>query len=194
MEKFNVYVFLFEGFADWEIAYLMPELKKSEKINLKTFTIDGLPIFSMGGLKVYPDISVDDVNFGNSSNLIILPGGEAWGKNEIKGIDDILENFYNNGFPIAAICAATTYLGKKGFLDAVNHTSNDLSYLKAMVPNYKGEDYYQFELAISDKNIITASGISSLEFAREIFKKVNLYDDASIEKWYQLFKNGVWVD
>ena len=27
----NVYIFLFDGFSDWEIAYLTPELKKAKK-------------------------------------------------------------------------------------------------------------------------------------------------------------------
>lgn len=27
----NIYIFLFDGFSDWEIAYLTPELTKSEK-------------------------------------------------------------------------------------------------------------------------------------------------------------------
>jgi hypothetical protein len=42
MDIKNIYIFLFDGFSDWEIAYLAPELKKSEKINLKYFSIDGL--------------------------------------------------------------------------------------------------------------------------------------------------------
>jgi len=33
----NVYIFLFNGFSDWEIAYLTPELRKSEKNSLKIF-------------------------------------------------------------------------------------------------------------------------------------------------------------
>jgi putative intracellular protease/amidase len=76
MTRYNVYVFLFEGFADWEIAYLMPELKKSEKINLKTFTIDGSSITSMGGLKIAPDFSLAELET-NENSLLVLPGGDA---------------------------------------------------------------------------------------------------------------------
>jgi putative intracellular protease/amidase len=188
----NVYVFLFDGFSDWEVAYFMPELKKSEKINLKTFTIDCASITSMGGLKISPDFSLAEVEMGESS-LLVLPGGTAWEKGEITGIDNLVKTFYENNNAIAAICAATTYLGEKGYLDGIKHTSNDLNYLKALAPNYKGENNYQSELAVTDKNIITACGIASLEFAREIFRKVNLYDENHIEKWYQLFKNGIWM-
>jgi len=44
MDTENVYVFLFDGFSDWEIAYLAPEIKKSKKTDLKYFTIDGSEI------------------------------------------------------------------------------------------------------------------------------------------------------
>ena len=192
MKRFNVYIFLFEGFADWEIAYLMPELKKSEKINLKTFTIDGSSITSMGGLKITPDFSLTEVEAIENS-LLVLPGGNAWEKGEITGIDDLVKTFYERNYTIAAICGPTFYLGEKGFLDEIKHTSNDLNYLKAVAPHYKGENNYQFEPAVTGKNIITASGISSIDFAREIFRKVNLYDENLIEKWYQLFKNGIWA-
>lgn len=192
MTQFNVYVFLFDRFSDWEVAYFMPELKKSKEINLKTFTIDGSSITSMGGLKVSPDFSVKEVEVSENS-LLVLPGGNAWEKGEITGINDLVKKFYEINNTIAAICAATIYLGEKGYLDEIKHTSNDLNYLKVIAPNYKGEKNYQSELAVIDKNIITANGIASIEFAREIFRKVNLYDESHIEKWYQLFKNGIWM-
>jgi hypothetical protein len=44
------------------------------------------------------------------------------------------------------------------------------------------------------KNIFTASGIAPVEFAREIFIRLEIYEPAMVEKWYQLFKNGVWKD
>lgn len=192
MTQFNVYVFLFDGFADWEVAYLMPELKKSEKVNLKTFTVNGSSITSMGGLKILPDFSLAEVEPLKSS-LLILPGGYAWEKGEVTEIDDLVKKIYDNNGIIAAICAATIYLGEKGFLDSVKHTSNDLSYLRSVAPHYKGDSNYQFELAVTDKNIITAGGISSIEFAREVFRTVNLYDEKHLEQWYQLFKNGIWT-
>jgi hypothetical protein len=49
-------------------------------------------------------------------------------------------------------------------------------------------------LAITDENIITAKGIAPIEFAREIFIKLNLFNDNDINKWFQLFKNGIWSE
>lgn len=193
MDTENVYVFLFNGFSDWEIAYLTPELKKSKKTDLKYFTIDGSEITSVGGLKITPDLSIEQLNLDNIS-VLVLPGGNAWEEKPIKGIDKLVETLHSKNKTIAAICAATTFLGQKGYLDNVKHTSNALDYLKHMAPEYKGEKKYQSYFSVTDKNIITANGISPIEFAREIFKKTKLHNQKDIEKWFQLFKNGIWAE
>jgi len=193
MDIKNIYILLFDGFSDWEISYLAPELKKSEKINLKYFSIDGLEINSVGGLKITPDLSIKELNLDNTTALI-LPGGSAWEKKSIKGIDKLVETLYSQNKIIAAICSATTFLGEKGYLDNIKHTSNAIDYLKFIAPEYKGEKKYQSDLAVTDKNIITANGFSPIEFSREIFKSINLKSEEDIEKWFQLFKNGIWTE
>lgn len=50
MKKKKIYVFLFNGFSDWEIAYLTPEIKKNEDFELIYFSKGGNSISSMGGL------------------------------------------------------------------------------------------------------------------------------------------------
>jgi hypothetical protein len=76
----------------------------------------------------------------------------------------------------------------------VNHTSNVRGFLKAISPEYQGESLYSDQRAVTDRNIITASGVAPVEFAREIFMKLKIFDEATIEKWFQLFKNGVWIE
>jgi len=191
--KKKIYVFLFDGFSDWEISYLTPEINKSELFELVYFSKDGKTISSMGGLQIRPTTSLNEIN-SKDIDMLILPGGPAWEKGEIKEIDNITKNLFENGKSIAAICAATTYLGQLGILNEIKHTSNDLNYLKGIAPNYCGEKNYQNSLAVRDKNILTANGIASIEFAREIFKTIELYDDGYIEKWFQLFKNGIWSE
>ena len=189
--KTQIFIFLFDGFADWEIAFISPELNKSEKFEVIYFSKDGKPVTSMGGLSVTPDISLTDVNTDNV-DMLILPGGTAWETGGNKEINELVKTLNQNDRSIGAICAATTYLGQKGILDNLKHTSNDLSYLKGTAPQYTGDDYYVNELAVSDKNIITANGIGPIEFAREVFKKVDLYDETQLDAWFQLFKHGIW--
>ncbi|NME72980.1 type 1 glutamine amidotransferase family protein [Flammeovirga aprica] len=189
----KIYVFLFDGFSDWELAYLTPEINKSEQFELIYFSVDGKFVKSMGGLQVKPTSSFKEIDTRNVE-LLILPGGTVWEKREINAIDNLLKELVDNEKSIAAICGATFYLGQLGLLDNVLHTSNDLGYLKAVVPEYNGQGKYQNQLALTDKNIITANGIAPIEFAVEIFKKIQLKPDDEIEKWFQLFKNGIWSE
>jgi len=191
--KRKIFVFLFNGFADWEISYLTPEIKKSGEFELVYFSQDGNAVESMGGLRVSPGIALKDIK-REEVEMLILPGGTAWEKNENNFLDPLVNNLFKAGKSIAAICAATTYLGQKGCLDNVKHTSNDLGYLKAFAPGYRGEQNYINSVAITGQHVITANGIAPVEFAREIFQKLKLHGDDDIEKWFQLFKNGIWSE
>jgi len=193
MKNKKIIVFLFNGFSDWEIAYLTPEIRKSEEFDLVYFSADGSSVSSMGGLRILPDVSLAEINAEDVS-MLILPGGTAWDKGENTEIDRLTKTLFDKKRTIAAICAATTYLAKLGFLDHMKHTSNDLYYLKQMVPHYAGDRYYLNSLAVTDEQVITAKGIAPIEFAREIFEKIELYSKPDIEKWFQLFKNGVWSE
>ena len=189
--KKKIFVFLFDGFSDWEISYLTPEINKNEQFDLVYFSENGELLTSMGGLRIKPTSSLEKLKI-DDINMLILPGGTAWEKGEITGIDELTKSVFEKGKPVAAICAATTYLGQLGLLNNLKHTSNDLNYLKVIAPNYCGDKNYQNSLATTDKNLITAKGIAPIEFAREIFKIIELHSYDGIEKWFQLFKNGIW--
>ncbi len=187
----NIYIYLFDGFSDWELSYLTPEINKDANFNLCFFSDDGQSVKSMGGLQISPTHGLAEVKT-SEVEMLILPGGTAWEKGEITSIHDLVHDLNQNKKSIAAICAATNYLANLGFLDKIEHTGNDLNYLKAVAPNYKGEQFYQQKLAVSSNNIITASGIAPIEFAKEVFTKIELFPAEQIEAWYNLFKHGIW--
>lgn len=189
----NIFIFLFDGFSDWEIAFLTPEIKKSSDFQIIYFSKDGNPVSSMGGLRVSPETSLTAIQPGDVE-MLILPGGTAWEKGENDFMDTFVKSVFDNGKTVAAICAATGYLANKGLLNQLKHTSNDLYYLKAVAPHYTGEQHYTGSPAETGQNLITANGIAPIEFAREIFRKLNLYNETNIEKWFQLFKNGIWSE
>lgn len=197
----KIFIFLFEGFSDWELAYLTPEINKSKDSNnhssnshdLIYFSIDGDAVQSLGGMHVVPDMSLEEIAT-EDIRLLVLPGGSAWEKGENQELNSLVQTLYAKQAPIAAICAATVYLGQLGILDKSPHTSNDLNYLKALAPQYQGESFYRQDPAIHGQNLITASGIAPIEFAQKVFEELELYPPAKIEKWYQLFKHGVWSE
>lgn len=189
----KIFVYLFNGYSDWEIAYLSPEIKKSSLFDLVYFSTDGKPIESMGGLRVIPEMSLAEIRIDDIC-MLILPGGTAWEKRENTEIDQLVKTLFVKGITIAAICGATEYLAQQGLLNQLKHTSNNLGYLKMVAPEYLGDDNYIDSLAVTDKNIITAKGVAPIEFAREVFTVIELYSDKDTEKWFQLFKNGIWSE
>ncbi|MGL5683734.1 MAG: DJ-1/PfpI family protein [Marinifilaceae bacterium] len=187
----KIYIYLFEGFSDWEIAYLTPELVKSSDYELVYFSNNGNPLLSMGGLNVTPNISLAEVTV-NDAAILILPGGTAWQQNMNKEINALITQMNNSHKPIAAICGATAHLVQFDIFAHVKHTSNALEYLKWIAPHYVNEANYVDAPAVTDGNIITASGIAPIEFAYEIFKLLNLKSAEELDKWFQLFKYGIY--
>jgi putative intracellular protease/amidase len=193
MTEKNVYVFLFNGYSDWEISYATPEILNSRKYGIKTFSMDGGNVISMGGLNVHPDKALTEIDTDNMA-LLILPGGTAWEERKLNEIVTFVHSVKSKNIPIGAICGATLFLADTGILNNIKHTSNAKDYLMAMSPGYKGGNNYQDVGAVCNDNIITASGIAPIEFAREIFLKLEIYEPAMIEKWFQLFKHGIWAN
>jgi putative intracellular protease/amidase len=92
--------------------------------------------------------------------------------------------------PVAAICGATVGVGRMGMLKGRRHTSNSKAYLSALVPGYQDESRYSDEWAVRDGHFITASGIGSVEFAREIIQLLGIYSEADQKLWWDIFKHG----
>lgn len=186
--KPTFYVFLFNEFVEWEIAYLLPGLIHSGKADVVTFSLNGKEVTSSGNLHVRPDILINEIKI-NENAILILPGGNPWERKEITGMENLVKDFYDKGMAIGAICAATTYLAGLGVLDAIPHTSNGLDYLKEMIPNYKGETFYQHQLAVTAGKVITAAGTGALEFAKEFFLLTKVFSEQETEEWYKIFKS-----
>jgi hypothetical protein len=55
-------------------------------------------------------------------------------------------------------------------------------------PEYTGENFYLNQPAVTDDNLITASGIAPLEFSYEVLKRIDVMKAETLEAWYQLYK------
>ncbi len=187
----KVYCLIFDGYSDWEIGYILPELKKNN-VDVITVGYDSNSVESMGGLVVFPHIVLSDID-PDEADLLIIPGGERWHSEDLADeIASILLQFHKKNKIIAAICGATISLGRAGLLNNYMHTSNIKEYLQNFTKERYTGDKYLDKLAVTDNNIITASGLGSLEFAYEILKALNIYPKDKCKEWYHLFK-GVKV-
>ena len=185
-----VHVLVFEGFADWEPAYALAELRRSGGLEVVTLGFTDAPVRSMGGLRVVPDRALADLDPA-AVRLLILPGGDLWeGIYPRAELEAVLTELRACEVPIAAICGATLALARAGLLNDRAHTSNEQAYLTSLVPEYAGGGQYVDELAVRDRRVITASGLGPTEFAREIFDELEVFTAEERPVWYHLFKHG----
>lgn len=82
-------------------------------------------------------------------------------------------------------------MAKCGFLNTVKHTGNGLEQLKIWGgDNYINPEGYTHAQAVSDKNIVTANGSATLEFAKELLLLLENDVPERIEMYYQFYKQG----
>jgi putative intracellular protease/amidase len=188
----KAYLLVFDGLADWETALALCEINKKDDIDVLTVALSIEPVTTMGGIKIIPDGAIEDID-ARQACIFIAPGGDMWEQETNEKYVTLFERLHAEQVTIGAICGATLGLGRAGLLNETYHTSNSLPYLNEMLPDYKGDEFYVDALAVTDKNIITASGVGSVEFAREIINHLKLYDEKDSQIWWNLFKHGVWI-
>ncbi|MBN1968512.1 MAG: glutamine amidotransferase [Candidatus Delongbacteria bacterium] len=191
IETRKCYLYVLNTMADWEIGYITAELKSGRfLLNNEKFEI--IPISSklesietMGGIVIEPVETIINVEF-RQNDLLILPGSDTWMDENNNQVLDMIPDLLKRNVIVAAICGATIALAKKGILENLKHTSNDKNFLKMMCPDYAGESFYIEEPAITDGNLITASGLAPLEFSYQILQKLNVMKKDTLYAWYQL--------
>jgi putative intracellular protease/amidase len=189
--KKNAYLLIFDGLADWEPALALCEITKNKALQVVTVGFSTDAITTMGGIRITPQITLTEIKT-EETGIFILPGGDRWQEQPVEQeLLTLLQTLHQQNVPIAAICAATLAVGRAGLLNNLHHTSNGLTYLKTFLPDYAADEFYVNQLAVTDQNIITASGIGSVEFAYEIIKILNLYSQQEAQEWFDLFKHAI---
>jgi putative intracellular protease/amidase len=185
-----VHLFVLPGYADWEPAHAVAELRRHGQYRVEVVgeTLD--PVESMGGVRVQPTRRLDDVDPSQVA-VFILPGGDAW---ERDGTTDIvaptLTRLDRAGVPIAAICAGTLAVVRAGILRGRAHTSNGFKYLNEHCPGYDARDMYQDRAAVRDRHLITANGLADVEFARELMEELDVLSPEDREVWSSMFRSA----
>jgi putative intracellular protease/amidase len=189
----SVHVYLFDTFADWEPGFAMaginnPDMQREPgRYAIRTFSPDGQPVTSTGGLKVQPDMSLAEVRPEDSA-MLILVGGDSWDQGGNTEAVELAKRFLAADVPVAAICGATLGLAKGGVFTSRQHTSNAPEYLAAS--GYRGKSHYRKKPVVVDGPLITAGSTAALPFAKAIFEKLELYQPEVLEAWYGLFSTG----
>ena len=193
MKKTCVHLFVFDTMSDWEYGYLIaginnPQFQKTPgRLKVKTVALSELHITTMGSLRVLPDLTLDKVKPA-TSGMLVLPGGESRDRKKNKEAALLAADFLAKAIPVVAICGATVGLARIGVMDNVPHISNSKQYIAAT--GYKGAAFYESKPTVKSGQLIKASSISALEFARDVFAMLDVYSEATLTAWYQLYKTG----
>jgi putative intracellular protease/amidase len=191
MNASTAHLAIYDTLADWEVGYLLVELRTGRFTgtpwNIVTVAESREAITTMGGVRILPDMELNDLQPA-SSNLLILPGADVWDAGGGPPFAKIAARFLDAGVPVAAICGATAGLARAGLLDNRQHTSAAAEYLKAT--GYAGDDYYVDERAVVDGDLITAGPQSPVQFARATLGRLGLASEQTLEAYEALFHRG----
>jgi putative intracellular protease/amidase len=184
------FVLIRNGFADWEAASALAELRRTFGCSVRTIGFSSQPVVSMGGFQVKADLPLSEF-VPESASILILPGGDAWTEGEVAGVSHVVRTVVALTRPVAAICAATLALAHAGLLDNRLHTSNGKGFIEKYVPAYRGQDLYRPLRSVHDKCVITANGLAPFAFAAEIFRALAPEREADIKLYEGLYSRGL---
>jgi putative intracellular protease/amidase len=185
-----VYMLVVPGFADWEPAHALAELRRHGGYRVEVVGLTPDAVESMGGLRVQPSRSIGNIDLRDVA-VFILPGGDRWESSELEPeLAGLLRALDTAGVSLAAICGATVAIARAGLLRGRRHTSNGRAYLEQHVPGYSGGADYVEAPAIRDRGLITASGLADVEFAAELFNELEVLSETDRAVWRDLFRSG----
>ncbi|NVD97624.1 DJ-1/PfpI family protein [Massilia sp. BJB1822] len=190
----KVYLAVLDTLADWEIGYLTAELHSKRffrnpetDCQLVKVGLTAAPVQSMGGMEIKPDMVLADLKL-EPDDLLVLPGADLWGQPQSDPFLNFAKAALAAGRNVAAICGAADGLARIGVLNTRPHTANNKEHLAASFPAYEGAALYQEAPVWRDANLITATGLAPLEFAREVIGLLGVFKPQTLEAWFQLFK------
>lgn len=189
----KMYLFITRTLSDWEYGNTLAELGSGRYLRDPSMKYQVVlcgntlePVTTMGGIILKPDIHIEDIQ-PDRDDIVLLPGADTWLEPSQELVIAKVRELLIRGTVVAAICGATFGLADAGLLDNRPHTSNDIQALRMCCPHYKGQAWYVDKPAVTDDNLITASGLAPVEFAYQIFRRLDVMSPAVLEAWYGLF-------
>ena len=178
---------LLPQFAEHELPYLTQPLrsdsfamKENPKYENRIVAESMEPVGAISGFRLLPDYTFDSIPEDYAA--LVLIGGYGW-KSEAAGcVAPFVADAIRKGRIVGAICNAASWMAGKGFLNDVRHTGNGIEQLQLWGGDaYTNAAGYVNAQAVSDKNIVTANGSASLEFACEILTLLKNDEPKEIE-------------
>lgn len=147
------------------------------------------PVRSIGGFRTIPDYSFETMPEDYAA--LVLIGGFGWSTAIAEQVVPLVKRAMAKGRIIGAICNAASFMARHGFLNAVSHTGNGLEQLQLWgEEHYTNAGGYVHAQAVTDRNIVTANGSATLEFAKALLLLLRNDTPERIDMYYQFNKEG----
>ena len=172
----KVTVLLADGFEEIE-ALTVVDLLRRAKVYVDTVSItDDYTVRGAHGIPVQTEDLIKEIDF-KESDMIVLPGGMPGTTNlkEDENVRKAVQEAYDDGRYVAAICAAPTILADMGLLKRKRATC---------YPDMESEieDAYLTGAPVAtDENIITSQGVgTAIDFALKLIE-VLISEEKAVE-------------
>jgi DJ-1 family protein len=162
----NVLIPIAQGTEEME-AVIVIDLLRRANINVKIAGESNI-ITCSRGVKILPDILIDDINPEDNYHAIVLPGGTIGTQrlNDNPVIEDLLKKLKRKSMKIAAICAAPTILSYHKIIRNDNVITSHPSVKEQLLSHIYVEDK-----VVVDGNIITSRGAgTAIDFGLKLIE------------------------
>ncbi len=178
----KTYVLVYEGFVQFEVIltnYFMNTVGE-----VVTVGIDNDTVTSHEGFQTIPHLTIEEVDI-EDIDLFVIPGGtpqELFGKDKFY---ELIKKLDSNNIVIGSICASPIHLAKAGVLAGKKFTTT--------LPVDEFDEFtdgeYVDEIVVIDDNIVTAKARGYVDFALELGKIMDIYDnDDDLQETINYFK------
>lgn len=82
---------------------------------------------------------------------------------------------------------ASAPVARHGLLDDRPHTSNAREFLE--YTGYAGAAHYVESPAVVDGELVTASGVAPVEFARAVLERLGALTPQTLSSWFKLYRH-----
>lgn len=194
MARRNVHLAVYDTLADWETGHTVAHIRETSlhrppRDTYEIVTVGpeaGRPVTTTGGVRILPDLALDDLRPEDSA-LLIVPGATLWDTgDELAPYARKARAFLAAGVPVAAICGAVAGLAREGLLDDRTHTGAAAEYVGGQ-PGYGGQARYVEAAAVTGDGLVTAGPTEPVAFAREVFRALDLHEPEVLDAWVRLF-------
>jgi|GEM_PF-12515 len=184
MSKIKTLHLVYNGFNEYEVALTCSLLTQCSEH--KTVGLDYSPVQGEGGLRVIPDLIISEVDPQDYDLLLIsgmLDGEPYWQKTELF---DFISRMDAGSKLLAAICGGPLFLAKAGALEGKNYTCS-IPYEGRQEAGVFERAFYRDEDLVVDKNIITAKGYATLDFALSVADRLKLFKSPEDRRAFRIF-------